>query len=106
MADPESSRPAAEPSAVDVIDDEDAAGRDRAATPVELVEQRLQVTSPRMWLALVGFVVLIVVGSGVGDPGPGGRPGDGDRGDAAQRGALRPLVAQRRDRPRDQSPQR
>ena len=33
-----------------------------AITPAEQVEQRLQVTSPRMWLALVGFVVLIVVG--------------------------------------------
>src|SRR5690242_4348673 len=28
----------------------------------EQVEQRLQVTSPRMWLALAGFVVLIVAG--------------------------------------------
>ena len=56
----------------------------RAVTPAEQVEQRLQVTSPRMWLALVGFVILIVVGLVWGDPGPGGRPGDRDRGDAAQ----------------------
>jgi biotin carboxyl carrier protein len=35
---------------------------DPAITPTERVEQRLQVTSPRMWLALIGFVVLIAAG--------------------------------------------
>ena len=46
------------------VDDEDAVDTapDRAGTPADRVEQRLQVTSPRMWLTLAGFIVLIVGG--------------------------------------------
>lgn len=32
----------------------------RLASPTDQIEQRLQVTSPRMWLALLGFFVIIV----------------------------------------------
>jgi biotin carboxyl carrier protein len=63
MAVPVSSHPSADQPAADGSIIEDAAlVPSRATTPAEQVEQRLQVTSPRMWLALVGFVVLIVVG--------------------------------------------
>jgi multidrug efflux pump subunit AcrA (membrane-fusion protein) len=64
MAGPVASHPTAGGSTTDesMIDDVVAPGKGRAVTPAEQVEQRLQVTSPRMWLALVGFVVLIVVG--------------------------------------------
>ena len=64
MAGPVSSHPTADRSAVDdsTIDDDAALPQGRAVAPAEQIEQRLQVTSPRMWLALVGFVVLIVVG--------------------------------------------
>ena len=61
MAGPVSSHPTADRS-VDSTIDVDALPQGRAVAPAEQVEQRLQVTSPRMWLALVGFVVLIVVG--------------------------------------------
>lgn len=43
-------------------DDTDAPARGRAITPAEQVEQRLHATSPRMWLALVAFVILIAAG--------------------------------------------
>lgn len=43
-------------------DDADVVTTAPAVTPAERVEQRLQVTTPRMWLALAGFVVLIVAG--------------------------------------------
>jgi len=62
MALPASSHPSAEQSTAEGSVIEDAPGPTRATTPAEQVEQRLQVTSPRMWLALAGFVVLIVVG--------------------------------------------
>jgi biotin carboxyl carrier protein len=63
MAVPVSSHPSAEQPAAEGSIIEDAPPvPSRATTPAEQVEQRLQVTSPRMWLALVGFVVLIVVG--------------------------------------------
>ena len=64
MAGPVASHPTAGGSTTDesMIDDVVAPGKGRAVTPAEQVEQRLQVTSPRMWLALVGFVVLIVAG--------------------------------------------
>jgi biotin carboxyl carrier protein len=39
----------------------DATPEDRA-TPAEQIEERLQATSPRMWLALAGFIVLIAAG--------------------------------------------
>jgi biotin carboxyl carrier protein len=45
----------------DVTEVSDATPRDRA-TPAAQVEERLQATSPRMWLALAGFVVLIAAG--------------------------------------------
>ncbi len=38
--------------------EDDASGRPQS--PAEQIEERLQVTSPRMWLALLGFLVLIV----------------------------------------------
>lgn len=62
MADPVTSHPPADSPAagVSVIDDTMTDGR--AVTPAERVEQRLHVTTPRMWLALVGFVILIVAG--------------------------------------------
>jgi multidrug efflux pump subunit AcrA (membrane-fusion protein) len=64
MAGPVSSHPTADRSTSDdsTIDDDAALPKGRAVAPAEQVEQRLQVTSPRMWLALAGFVVLIVVG--------------------------------------------
>ncbi len=63
MAVPVSSHPSAEQPAAEGSIIEDAPPvPSRATTPAEQVEQRLQVTSPRMWLALAGFVVLIVVG--------------------------------------------
>ena len=63
MAVPVSSHPSAEqPAAEGSIIEDAPLVPSRATTPAEQVEQRLQVTSPRMWLALVGFVVLIVVG--------------------------------------------
>lgn len=37
-----------------------ASTRPRAISPAEQVEQRLQVTSPRMWLALLAFAAIIV----------------------------------------------
>lgn len=66
MADPDSSHPTAN-SAVDasntVLTKSAESGlASRAVTPAERVEQRLQVTSPRMWLALAGFVILIAAG--------------------------------------------
>jgi biotin carboxyl carrier protein len=64
MAGPVSSHPTAGGSTTDesTIDDVVAPESSRVVTPAEQVEQRLQVTSPRMWLALAGFVVLIVAG--------------------------------------------
>ena len=63
MAGPVSSHPTADRSAAeDSTIDDDVLPQGRAVAPAEQVEQRLQVTSARMWLALVGFVVLIVVG--------------------------------------------
>ena len=63
MAVPVSSHPSAEqPVAEGSIIEDAPPVPSRATTPAEQVEQRLQVTSPRMWLALAGFVVLIVVG--------------------------------------------
>jgi biotin carboxyl carrier protein len=63
MAVPVSSHPSAEqPAAEGSIIEDAPLVPSRATTPAEQVEQRLQVTSPRMWLALAGFVVLIVVG--------------------------------------------
>jgi hypothetical protein len=62
MADPVTSHPPADSPAAGVSVIDDTVTDRRAVTPAERVEQRLQVTTPRMWLALVGFVILIVAG--------------------------------------------
>ncbi len=60
MADPASGSGPVGASAIGAAEDEPEPAR--ARTPADRVEQRLQVTSPRMWLTLAGFVVLIVGG--------------------------------------------
>ncbi|HET8927430.1 MAG TPA: HlyD family efflux transporter periplasmic adaptor subunit [Microbacterium sp.] len=62
MTDPVKSHPPADSPAAEVSVIDDTMTHRRAVTPAEHVEQRLQVTTPRMWLALVGFVILIVAG--------------------------------------------
>lgn len=62
MTEPVKSHPPADSPAAEVSVIDDTVTDRRAVTPAEHVEQRLQVTTPRMWLALVGFVILIVAG--------------------------------------------
>lgn len=64
MADPAAGLESTDALAIDdpAAGESGSAGRTRAVTPAERVERRLQVTSPRMWLALVGFVILIAAG--------------------------------------------
>ena len=64
MADPVAGLDSTEALAIDdpVAEESGSTERTRAVTPAERVEHRLQVTSPRMWLALVGFVILIAAG--------------------------------------------
>ena len=61
MADPVAGLESTDALAIDdpVAEESGSTERTRAVTPAERVEHRLQVTSPRMWLTLVGFVILI-----------------------------------------------